>query len=1048
MNTRWRISAGLAVACVIAWFGLASGADAQLYFSTDKNGENRVSRVQEGDQIWIVVIDPDEDIDCDVRDKVWTDVKVMDTKTGAHIVWRSYIDAFGVDTTGDGAGDLVFRGDPGYQPHKGHWPGPTAGWLGADYLEETNAATGVFVSTRPFQIGGRANLGDDPRGYTHVVGPFERQPDGAVDPTDFEWGGYLYADFNGDTLGDERVWIDQGGNRILAAGAAAVKPIPDVDTAVGNGDAWLPPGAGGGPPVGDDYMLGRFENMDTLVGLYVDPNDASDVALAQLKILDTRSTVSWGREVYKDPNAAALVTVVDPDENLHCGVVEYVPVFILVNPGSWNPLNPNSATNFCELKRYGGVVNLAGAAPAPLNAIVWYNTYRNFDPATGADIFINLAADGSDQPNAPGTYYLEYPRAGDNNVTAFDTASGTGITRVMFYAQETGPDTGVFEFRINSILEDLGFNSLNVRDVLVAYYIDPNDQDDFSLSTAYIEESNHSRLRFTDSARRDESIYWIGRDPVYVEVKDANANTDRCCPEKVVVHVCDPHEVDDAEWLVLDELDSNSSVFFSHHGMKLSSVWDAMGIGDPGAVGGYSLRLDNWDLEAFNEDTIYARYNDVKYFAVESAPGANDGMDFLGDRDETTAFPPAIEAVRVANDVSFALLHVGDTQVYDGQETRMRFLDRGGRPVTGYVSGDCVFVEVIDPDQDEDRNRRERVSRAWDGWQNVPFGPQHRPWNRMECGYRNADLHAVNPLLGDTNIFASFDPGAFAGMRADPNASWAKIYILNPRNGRWAAVDLLETGTDTGTFVSLACVDLADVNGCVPTLDVFPGDTILAVYHDPSNHSDIAWISIKVALGGIPTTKSSLCFVDATGEPVAGYLAGDPIFVQVVDPSLIGAGTLVGALTVDGMVYDLNPIAGTDVPTFTAGPIALDAVAGETITATYVDPTDPSDISTASVPIVASVFRVERFFAGPSPFADETQFGFVGSGMAETFRVTVSDLTGRRVWQAEAENVLFVPWDGRNAKGQALANGAYLYTVAATGSGKTFTAKGKVFIHR
>ena len=43
-------------------------------------------------------------------------------------------------------------------------------------------------------------------------------------------------------------------------------------------------------------------------------------------------------EVYKDANEAATITVVDPDENLNCNQVEYVPVFVIVNPGSWNPV--------------------------------------------------------------------------------------------------------------------------------------------------------------------------------------------------------------------------------------------------------------------------------------------------------------------------------------------------------------------------------------------------------------------------------------------------------------------------------------------------------------------------------------------------------------------------------------------------------------------------------------------------------------------------------------------------------------------------------------
>jgi hypothetical protein len=1045
VKARWIVAVGLILLFVAASSAGVWASDAQMYFSTDKGGGNRVTKVNEGDQIWIVVVDPDEDIDCDVRDKIWTDIKVMDTKTGAHIVWTSYIDKNGSDTDADGDGDLVWRGDAEYVPHKGHWPGTTAGWLGADYLEETNSATGVFVSKRPFQIGTRVDYGDNGRLHSHIVGPYAGAIGGPVTPTDFEWGGYLYADGDGDTHGDDRIWVDRAQRFVSAADPA----FPE--SAVPDGDAYLPPGdVGSSPdPKDEEYMLGRFENMDTLVGLYVDPDDPTDVALGLGKITDYEATIAWGREVYRDANEAALVTVVDPDENLHCDAVEYVPVFILVNPGSWNPPVDTSPTSFCALKRYGGVIGInAGVGEVPIDArpIVWYNIYDS--GLTTADV--DLAGDGSDQPNADGTYYVEYPTRADyddptspnHQVVWFDTASDSGVTRVMFYAQETGADTGVFQFWINDILRDLGFESLNVRDVLVAYYVDPNDQDDFKLATAYIEEKNHSRLRFTDSGRSDESLFWLGRDPVYVEVTDGNANTDPCCPERVVVHVCDPHEVDDAEWLVLDELSSNSPVFFTNLGMRLVSVWDAAGIGEGNSDiwGGYSLRLDNWELEAFNEDSIYARYNDVIYVETE--------IPLLGDVDTGTAFPPEIGGVRVANDVSFAVFEVGDTQVYDGDRMTMYFLDRQGNRVDGYLNSDCVFIEVVDPDQDEDQRRRERIDGDWDGRQNVPFGPQHRPWNRLECGYRDEDAHIVNELLGDTNVFASFDAAAADDDPADPRNSWAKLYILNPRNGRWAIVDLLETGIDTGDFVSLTCIDLVDRYECVPTLGVLPGDTVLGVYHDPSNHSDVAWISIKVEVGGSLPTGSTLSFVDAAGDAVAAYIEGEPITVHVVDLSVADAGTLADAVTIGGTTYDLIPLSGGAPGTFTTGALELGLAAGETVTATYVDPSDPGDMSSATVPIVATVFRVDRFYASPSPFADETRFGFVGTGLAETFAVAVYDLAGRLVWHAEEENVLDVEWDGRNGKAERLANGAYIYVVVATGFESTFTAKGKVFIQR
>lgn len=989
-------SLALAILLTVAATGWATNA--QLYFAADKNGNEKVTSIQEGDQIWICVYDPDEDIDCDNRDKVWTDVKVIDSKTGAHIVWKSYVDKNG-DTTGKK------QEDDGYIPYKGHFPGPTAGWTGADFLEETSASTGLFVSSRPFQIGTRVAFSHDGRQSAHIVGPYQSAPAGVV-PMDFKWGGYLYADSTGDGSGDDRVWVDAQENFVLATTAGMDTPP---------GLAYLPGDTTGTD--GHDYILGRFSNLDTLIGLYVDQDDPSDVALAQGKIIDTRSTITWDKEVYKDALTAATITVTDPDENLSCNDVEYVPVFIIVNPGSWNPMKTNSANDFCSLKRYGGVKDTSGTPLA--RPLEWYSIYNS-------GIHINL---GSNQPNPAGTYYIQYPTASDNNVTSFATASASGVTRVMYYAQETSADSGVFQLSINNILQDLGFTELSVHDVLVAYYVDPNDQDDVSIAASYIEERKHSVTSFTNEKREAMSEFWISGNPVYTQVVDSNANLDSCCPDKVVVKVCDPHEVDDVEWLILDELSSNSSIFFSNTGMFLGSVWDALGVGNGIGKGGYQLQMDNWRLEGFNEDMVYARYNDVTY--------TDAAMAGLGDVDTTTAFPPTIKATRVTNDVSFATMHIGDNQVVgsDGEAT-MYFLDRNGNRLSEYANSDCVFVEVVDSDQDEDSYRRERIAAYWDGQQNLPFAPWDFASNHDgTCGYKDADVHPVNDLLGDTNIFS--------------NGKWPKLYVVNPRNGRWAAFDLLETGVGTGDFVSVTCIDIASQYACVPTLGVTPGDTLLAVYQDPSNHSDYAWISIKVNIGGAPLDQgSTTSFVDADGNDVDAYAIGNPIYVKVIDRSVAGAGTLPEAITIADNTYDLNPMPGAQAGTFITTAINITCSIGDTITATYVDPSDTSDTSSDTVTIVSTELSVDSFYAGPNPFADTVSFAYKGDGMATSFSVTVYDLSGHRVWQQEKANTLSIPWDGRDRDGGRLANGGYIYVLMATDGTNTFTGKGTVFINR
>jgi len=789
--------------------------------------------------------------------------------------------------------------------------------------------------------------------------------------------------------------------------------------------------------------------MDTLVGMYQGPNDAGDVALSMMKIVDVEAEITWDREIYKDANGAATITVRDADENLNCNKVEYVPVFILVNPGSWNPAGTDadetkqtndSPNNFCMLKRTGGVFAADDAALGVSRGDV-----DEWRPIRWWNIYNSEKNDFGESGSQDGRYYVQYPKLGVDDLAVhkqlFETTSVDGVTAVSFYAQETDSNSGVFELRLNSILIDLGFENLNVRDVLVAYYLDPNDEDDFKLATAYIEERQHSISSFTDASRADKEFFWIGRDPVYVQVIDSNANVDPCCPEQVIVHICDPHEEDDGEFWVLDETSSNSPVFFSFAGMRLLPTWDALGIGLPDALGGYQLVLDNWSLEVYNEDEVYVRYNDVQYM-----PGDNGYLGLADQNTETAYSGPRIDRIRVKNDVSFDLMTIGDTQVYDGQTTQMWFLDRTGSRVSGYVNSDCVFVEVYDPDQDEDQLRRERISGFWSGGQNAPFGPL--PLNEFGCDFERTQTHSVNVLLGDTNIFNdSPDPDD-----KDENDGAANLYVLNPRSGRWAAIDLLETGKATGSFVSVICVDLVAVYECVPTLAVLPGDTILAAYMDPSNHSDSAWISVKVGIGGggtPPGQASTTEFVDADGQPVTSYVEGEPVYVLVADLSHTQDTVLSGALEINGTAVDLTTY-GSQSHKFFSDAVQLDLHAGDTVTATYTDPTDPTDTSSDTATILTSELDVERFYVAPNPLIATSVFGYEGSGIASSMSVSVYTLTGRLIWSAEAENVSEIAWNGTTsgASCTAVANGAYIYVIAATDGTNHFDGKGLVFVNR
>jgi len=198
-----------------------------------------------------------------------------------------------------------------------------------------------------------------------------------------------------------------------------------------------------------------------------------------------------------------------------------------------------------------------------------------------------------------------------------------------------------------------------------------------------------------------------------------------------------------------------------------------------------------------------------------------------------------------------------------------------------------------------------------------------------------------------------------------------------------------------------------------------------------------------------PVPTSTTMFVDADGNKVSAYTDEDLICVKVIDPSHAGASLLVNALEIDDETYDLA--LWYDVQTcaaegtFLTEALDLDLTAGESITATYTDPTDSTDTSSDTVSIVPDG---ERFYAGPSPFDVDCTFGYIGTGIADVMSVEVYDLSGALLWAEQQSNVREIVWDGTDAAGLPLANGAYIYVITATDGTNTFSGKGVVFVRR
>jgi len=573
----------------------------------------------------------------------------------------------------------------------------------------------------------------------------------------------------------------------------------------------------------------------------------------------------------------------------------------------------------------------------------------------------------------------------------------------------------------------------------------------------------HSQTFITDANGIPMSEVKIGTGwgGMYIRVYDADANVEACCQDKVVVHICDPHNEDDSEYYVIDEISNDSGIFFSQSGIPLLPVWDA--------VSGYQLVFDDWRVESFNEDTIFVRYNSLEYM--------QESLNALGDGDPNDGFfPPEINDLAARNqywDVSFAKAKVYDTQVFDGTTHHMRFLNGQYQPVDTIPISGSLYLEVTDLDQNEHPAMRELVFGGWnkDADADDPAGfPANFDEDTMPFwGSQDGAFFGLN--FGLFNMPDWRTPRDELPFLAEESITGklptVKVFMFNAQRGTWERMDLRETAVGSGIFRSTTCVLVsssslpglvADVGLQTPMghLNSAAGDTIMAFYQDPSNHSDVSIISLKVNEGGAggitpPTVALSVAFDKANYNP------GDTVTITVTDEQYAGAMEIAGAAkplilkTADGTEL----ASWTQIPAVSGQPgkfrvsYVLPATVTGTITALYTDPLIPSRTAqaqaTVAAPVLASVSDVKPV---PEVFSTSTAFTVYAQpagAVPNKVTVNVYDLTGRNVATLTGTNTTTVSWNGGT-----LRNGAYIYVWTVEGGNpvQTWTGKGFVYIKR
>ena len=779
-----------------------------------------------------------------------------------------------------------------------------------------------------------------------------------------------------------------------------------------------------------DYP-GRVENMDTLVLIAAATHNQQLIDQDQVKIVDTPATIEVTPGILEYGCGVLCnihVQIVDEDENLNPAEIDYVPFFVIVNPGGFTPDTCGVPTpppppggestvqtaqevecfdpvnTFCAFKMFGGVNEYGDPINEPIR---WYNIY--------------------DAPR-----YIDYPD---------EWLDGGVVAPAVFFARETGPDTGVFVYEfgiLEELQEALGFNRFEAGTTIAFYYLDPNDFDDFTLTTAKVLQEATAEVFFADSMGNPVDEVKLGvHTGLYVRVYDGDANVDACCQDKVVVHLCDPHNEDDSEYWVLDEVANDAGIFASMAAMPLEPVWDA--------VGGYQLVFDDWKFQAFNEDTIYVRYNSLNY--------TQESLNYLGDGDANDGyFPPTIIPDVDYWEVAFDTVKVYDTQVFDGATHHMRFLDGRYQPVDSIPRAGNLYLEVTDPDQNENPLIAELIRGNWNLDAEAADNDEDTDpiwW------FATGDSDIITPEGALDDVFLGMLDGDEDG-NVDESITGvletAKIFMWNAQRGTWELMDLKETAPNSGVFRSTTCVLVSDERHPGDgNLGSRRGDTIMAFYQDPSNHSDVAIISIKVVPGEVTPPEERVVKVEFDKT---SYIGGETVTITVTDDYFAGQPQISGdeilVLALNGDVLETWNV----IPAVPGGPdndFAVEYVLPEdlsgTLRVTYTQPLpggrSVTDTATVSPGALENVTGID---VSPNPFSNTVTFAIIAEptgAVADKLTVSVYDLLGRKVAEVSGTDTASVSWDGDD-----LRNGAYIYVAVVEGADKVWTFRGFVYIKR
>ena len=294
--------------------------------------------------------------------------------------------------------------------------------------------------------------------------------------------------------------------------------------------------------------------------------------------------------------------------------------------------------------------------------------------------------------------------------------------------------------------------------------------------------------------------------------------------------------------------------------------------------------------------------------------------------------------------------------------------------------------------------------------------------------------------------------GLQVGIRGDLNL-----------DGEISIFDVIKTvriivGKDQEPFPGTVYFNIADANqsDAIDVSDlIFEVNLILGLPDNSGKATAGSVGPVAVNLGGLLTLSDGQLAIpvmlDAAGS-IAGFqatLSFDPSEVRIGTPYLLSGGTnaSIESHTVGGtlrmVAYTLTPGQGIGRGTVVLIPVTLldGAASGTGVTLSSVIVVNPAaaqlpvEITVGSVKVAALPTAFGLKSNRPNPFNPSTTISYEVPQQAH-IRLTVYNLLGQEVItlvnQGQAAGRYEVSWNARNAQGQAVSSGVYLYRITSS----------------